>query len=85
MGKIADEIEVSERTVQRHIAAIAYRDASIEIRCGKHGGGVRRIVKRSIREHGVSQDELQTIIRVLEQHGNSDTAISGILAKLRRH
>jgi len=83
MAEIAREIEVSRCSVQRHIAALAYRNPSIEIRCGRHGGGVRKIVKRSLRESGVTQDELQSIIEVLQQH--TDTAgIGTIIAKLRR-
>jgi|GEM_PF-5437195 len=85
MSEIADEIEVCRMTVQKHIAAIAYRNPSIEIFCGGiKRGGVRMVIDHSLGNRKVSVDELQIVIKALEHFSTTGADVKGLIAKLSR-
>ena len=71
MQEIADKVEVSERTVRKHIQSLSYR-YPIQTFCGKKNGGVilddNYLFQGKIR----SNDELQIIeqaLRLLQKSG----------------
>ena len=65
MQQIADEVEVSERTVRRHIQSLSYRYPIETFVCGDKRGGV--FLDKSAIHQGkiLSSDELQIISKAL--------------------
>jgi len=75
MQEIADEVEVCERTVRRHIQDLSYR-FNIQTFCGRDGyGGVRYFKEKSVDIDYLNNDELQLIIDQLSLLQNSDVNI----------
>ena len=66
MQEIADEVEVSEKTVRRHIQSLAYRYPIETFRGGDKRGGVY-LDKKYLHQGKIrSRDELQIISQALE-------------------
>ena len=66
MQEIADEVEVSEKTVRRHIQSLSYR-YPIETFCGGDKRGGVYLDKKYLHQGKIrSRDELQIISQALE-------------------
>ena len=74
MQEIADEVEVSEKTVRRHIQSLSYRYPIETFRGGDRRGGVYLDKKYIYQGKIRSRDELQIISQALEllQKSSSD-------------
>ncbi len=72
MQEIASELEVSERTIRRHIQSLAYR-YPIETFCGGiNRGGVKLDTKYMVQGKVITNDKLQLInsaLRLLQESG----------------
>lgn len=64
MQEIADEVEVSERTVRKHIQSLSYR-YPIQTFCGNKNGGVKLDENYLFQGKIRSNDELQIIEQAL--------------------
>ena len=75
MQQIADEVEVSERTIRRHIQSLSYRYPIETFKGGDKRGGV--FLDKSAIHQGklLTRDELQIIskaLRLLQESGCKD-------------
>lgn len=71
MQEIADKVEVSERTVRKHIQSLSYR-YPIQTFCGNKNGGVKLDENYLFQGKIRSNDELQIIeqaLRLLQKSG----------------
>lgn len=74
MQEIADEIEVSERTVRRHIQSLSYR-YPIETFCGGiERGGVKLDRKYISGDRIFKKDEVEIMIKALELLNNIEAS-----------
>ena len=74
MQEIADEIEVSERTVRRHIQSLSYR-YPIETFCGGiERGGVKLDRKYISGDRIFTKDEVEIMIKALELLNNIEAS-----------
>ncbi len=82
LQEIADEVEVSWHTAQRHIQSLAYR-YNIETFCGGvNRGGVRLIAEQKVSVEKLSSDDLQLIINTLSSLQDGNVRIKSFLHKL---
>lgn len=82
--EIAEECEVSQKTVKRHIQALSYRFNIETFNGGIDRGGVRLVGKKKIDIDYLKNDELQLIIEQLELLQNSNSNIKKFVNTLRQ-
>lgn len=74
MQEIADEIEVSERTVRRHIQSLSYR-YPIETFCGGiERGGVKLDKKYLYGDRIFTKDEIKIMVKALNLLNNVEAS-----------
>ena len=76
MQDIANEVEVSERTIRRHIQSLSYRYPIEVFVGGRDTGGVRLDTKYIVQGKIITNDKLQLINRALNllqevEHSNN--------------
>ena len=82
-NEIAQEIEVCQKTVKRHIQSLAYRH-NIETFCGgDRKGGVRLVEEKKVSLKGLSNNDLQLIIGAIDLLQESNLAIKVFSNRLK--
>ena len=85
MGEIAQELEISERTVRRHIQSLSYR-YPIETFCGGiERGGVYLDKKYCDGTRIFTKNQLELIVKALQAYKNVETGqeIEELLKRLK--
>ena len=75
MQEIADEVEVSRITVQRHIQSLSYRYPIETLRGGINRGGVKLDTRFIVQGKIITNDKLQLINRALRLLQESNEVI----------
>ena len=85
LQEIANAVEVSKKTVQRHVQDLTYR-FDISTFCGGiEKGGIRLNKKKELDIDYLKTDELQLIITQLELLQNSNINIKRFIKSLRQY
>lgn len=82
MSEIASEIEVSRRTVLRHIQALSYRLDIQTFKGGVDRGGVRMIIDKKVTVEKLDDNELHLIIDKLSSMQNATVNIKKFINDL---
>lgn len=80
--EIAETCEVSQKTVKRHIQALAYSFNIQTFTGGIDRGGVRLISEQKVSVEKLTSDDLQLIIEQLESLQDSNVRIKSFINKL---
>lgn len=84
MSVIAQEIEVSYKTVYRHIHSLSYRHNIIIFCGGKEKGGVRLIREKEVSIENLSAEELNQIILCLRNMKDKSKQIDLFIFRLNK-
>lgn len=84
-SEIASEIDVCTRTVKRHIESLSYRFNISTFRGGVKKGGIRLHIERSFSTEGITNNDLQLIIRILDSLQESTFGIKTFSNRLKIH
>ena len=84
-SEIASEIDVCSRTVKRHIESLSYRFNITTFRGGLKKGGIKLHIEKSISTEGITSNELQLIISVLDSLQESTVGIKTFSNRLKIH